>query len=69
MAKKLTYVEIRNLQDTIQHRGNSAPMAYMLGAYESLIASIVAYDLPAHKQKEFVRSLESLRERVAQITS
>ena len=66
---KLTYVDIRNAQDQVTAAaiGNLNATAYALGAYESLIASIVAYDLPEHKQREFIRSLESLKTRVAEI--
>ena len=67
MAKKLTYVEIRNAQDQINHTGSLSAIAYTLGAYETLIASIVAYDLPIRKQQEFLRSLEALKARVEQI--
>jgi len=34
--------------------------SYATGAYESIIADIVA-DLPEHKQREVVRNLESVR--------
>ena len=58
---KVTYQEIRSIQDTITTTGYAAN--YVLGAYEVLLAQIVA-DLPAYKQKEAILSLESLKKRV-----
>lgn len=68
---KLTYVDIRNAQDQVTAAAdyNRNAMTYMLGAYETLIASIVAYDLPGTKQREFIRSLESLKARVDEIAN
>ena len=64
MSKKFTYSEIRQAQDQVPTEGLAAN--YVLGAYESLIAQIVAYDLPLSKQQEFLRSLEALKVRAAQ---
>ena len=60
---KLTYADFRNMQDTISTTGYAAN--YVLGCYEVLIAQMGA-DLPKHKQKELMLSLENLKKRVDQ---
>ena len=65
MTTKLTYSQIRDAIETVPTVGYQAH--YVLGAYQALMASIVA-DLPKHKQAEFVRSLESLATRTAEIS-
>jgi hypothetical protein len=65
-TKRLTYSEIRNVIDTVPTQAVQAH--YVVGAYQALMASIVA-DLPKHKQAEFIRSIESLAVRAAQIPS
>lgn len=64
--KKLTYSQIREVQDTIEKAGMQGH--YVLGAYESMLASIIA-DLPKHKQMDAIRSFESLALRVKSIDS
>ena len=66
MTKKLTYSEITSVMTGVPTVGYQAH--YVLGAYQALMASIVA-DLPKHKQAEFVRSIESLSTRAAEISS
>ncbi len=62
--KKMTYQQIRNVQDTIPCNGYRA--SYVLGAYEVMLAQLVA-ELPAAKQADVIRSLESLKARAEKI--
>jgi hypothetical protein len=66
MTAKLTYSQIRDVLDTVPTQASQAH--YVVGAYQALMASIVA-ELPKHKQAEFIRSIESLAVRAAQIPS
>jgi hypothetical protein len=66
MTTKLTYSDITAVMSDVPTVGYQAH--YVLGAYQSLMASIVA-DLPKHKQAEFIRSIESLATRAAEISS
>jgi hypothetical protein len=63
---KMTYSEIRDLQDTIPKNGWQAH--YVLGAYEVLLASIVA-DLPKTKQLDAKRALENLASRAKSVAT
>ena len=64
---KLSYAEIREIQDEIRPMGNHMAMAYALGVYEVLVADVMA-TLPERVQKEFVHNLETLKNRVDQLT-
>lgn len=63
---KVSYSQIREVQDSIQKVGYQAH--YVLGAYEVLLASIIA-DLPKAKQLDAIRSLESLAVRVQSVAT
>ena len=63
---KVSYSQIREIQDSIQKVGYQAH--YVLGAYEVLLANIVA-DLPKAKQLDAMRALESLAARVQNVAT
>ena len=63
---KVSYSQIREIQDSIQKVGYQAH--YVLGAYEVLLANIVA-DLPKAKQLDAMRALESLAARVQSVAT
>jgi hypothetical protein len=64
MAAKMTYSDVRTLQDSIPKSGMQGH--YVLGAYEVMFADLVA-DLPKHKQAEYRSAMERLAERARQI--
>ena len=63
---KANYTQIRDLQDSISKTGWRAH--YVLGAYEVLIASIIA-DLPKTKQADAIKSLQNLAIRAATVAT
>ena len=60
MTKKLTYIEIGTmLQEASKNcLAKTGSYSVISGTYESLLAGIVA-DLPAHKQQELKRALDT----------
>lgn len=66
MAKKLTYSDVRIVQDSIPTAGMQGH--YVLGAYGVMLADLIA-ELPKHKQAEYVESLNRLAERAAAVTA
>jgi len=66
---KMTYQDFRAATDKVTESiptGNPYTYAYVVGAYETMLAGIAA-DLPKHKQAEVMRSLEALAKRVAEM--
>ena len=66
---KMTYQDFRTATDKVTESiptGNPYTYAYVVGAYETMLAGIAA-DLPKHKQVELMRGLESLAKRVAEL--
>lgn len=63
---KLTYAQIRNIQDEINTIGHRMAASYALTTYECLFASVMV-DLPEAKQMELVGSLGYLKTRVEAI--
>lgn len=66
MTKKMTYSDIRTVQDTIPKAGMQGH--YVLGAYEVMLADLIA-TLPKHKQAEYVESMQRLAARASQVTA
>jgi hypothetical protein len=67
---KLTYQDFRTATDKVTESiptGNPYTYAYVVGAYETMLAGIAA-DLPKHKQLEVIRGLESLATRISEMT-
>lgn len=66
MTKKMTYGEVRTLQDTIPKAGMQAH--YVLGCYEAMLADMIE-SLPRHKQQEAVDTLARIALRAKEITA
>lgn len=64
MTKKMTYGEIRLVQDTIPKAGMQAH--YVLGCYEAMLADMIE-SLPRHKQQEAVDTLARIAVRASQV--
>ena len=69
MTKKMTYQEVRDVNDKVMSLtlGSPARAHYTLGALDSMLGHLVA-DLPKHRQQEYVRSMESLVNRLKDFT-
>lgn len=68
-TKKLTYQDFRTATDEVTKTiglGKSHHYAYVVGAYEVMIADLAA-NLPKARQEEVMRSLKSLSVRVAEL--
>lgn len=66
---KMTYQDFRTATDKVTESipvGNPYTYAYVVGAYETMLAGIAA-DLPKAKQADVLRALESLAKRVAEM--
>lgn len=58
---KVTYNDVRTLQDTIATTGYASD--YVLGAYGVMIAEMIS-EMPASKQKAYMEDLKNLKQRV-----
>jgi hypothetical protein len=66
MTKKMTYGDVRVLQDSVPTAGMQGH--YVLGAYGAMLADLIA-DLPAKKQAQYVETFARLAERAKQVTA
>lgn len=64
MTAKMTYSDVRTLQDSIPVAGMQGH--YVMGAYSVMIADLVS-QLPKHKQAEYKDALERLALRASEI--
>ena len=66
MSKKMTYGDVRALQDNIPTNGMQGH--YVLGSYGVMLADLIEA-LPAKKQAVYKELLEGLAKRAAEVTA